>query len=74
MSSFYIAATVWPGSDISQTCVDLMILAKRLGVTIRSEFNGVTLLACPDGTPEKLEREWRSESEKPATIYRCARS
>jgi hypothetical protein len=53
-----IAVEVFAGSSIDHACVELCTLATGLGVVAKAGFNGVTLMALPNGDPAVLARNW----------------
>jgi hypothetical protein len=59
--SLSITASIKPGSDITRACTDLIGFASKLGVTVEAEFNGVTLLANPNGDAAILSDNWQNE-------------
>jgi hypothetical protein len=44
--------------DIGNFCQDLVFHAKRLGRPMKGEFNGRTMEALPDSTPQEIYRMW----------------
>lgn len=71
--SLFIEAEVIAGTDIKEAAYELMGLANKLGHTVKSKFQDVTLLACTDGTPEQLIDNWYRVRELDMP-YKIARS
>ena len=65
--NMYIRAEFDAGKDIDAACKDICTLATRIGFGVEADFNGVRLVAEPNGSPGKLMSEWdqalRSESK-----------
>ncbi len=47
------------GIDISKACRELCELSKRLGVNVKTVFNGTGLIAQPNTDADWLENEYR---------------
>lgn len=73
MNSLFIDVRVKPGASIERAAEDMMALAKQLGHTVCADFNGVSLLACVDGSAEVLVENWNREIQS-GRPYQCARS
>lgn len=58
------------GSGIDRTAVEMVTLATRLGLTVKAKFNGVRLLAFPNGDPVTLVTNWDAamRSDEPHKI------
>lgn len=62
-----------PGSQINNVCNETIDLAKKLGLTVDFTFNGIHCMAQPEGTADKLVKNYwaASESNRP---YKFANS
>lgn len=51
------------GSHISGACKEAAQLARKTGVPVCFEFNGIEVTARPGNTPANLERKWSTDSK-----------
>jgi hypothetical protein len=56
MSDLYLELRPTAGSTIAQSCIEAVNTANRLCLTVRFEFNGVTVIAHPDADPLRLAK------------------
>lgn len=56
--SLNLDVTVSAGARLEQVIIDLCTLADRLGLTVRTEFNGRPISASPGDTPEHVRACW----------------
>lgn len=67
----YIKAEFDAGESIEQVCKDICTLATRIGFNVEADFNGVLLVARPDGSPEKLRDEWVEARRSTSKVKRA---
>ena len=48
--------------------VQLVVIAKRVGVCTKANINGIDVLAFPNTDPERLVRNWRVALERGASF------
>lgn len=53
-----------PGTDISVCIQEMVMLANRLGISVRCKMNGVNTLAAPGDDPKEIWKSWQSALEK----------
>ncbi len=58
--SLIFSIDAMPGDLIDQTCVDMQVLADKINVVVRADFNGVKLYAKPGGSAAKLLANWKA--------------
>lgn len=71
MTAVKLNAEVWGGTSLRAATEQLVRLAKRLETDVIASFNGVTLIAQPNGTPRDLEANWEEEMKSDRTYKVC---
>ena len=58
MSKLWLTVEVSPGADLNGTCADAVELAKKTGLTIWFDFNGIKCLARAGDDPRRIAADW----------------
>lgn len=61
MSALSLKVEGFAGTGIRECCQEACRLARRLGIIVTFDFNGVHCMARPDGLAKDLEENWKLE-------------
>lgn len=61
LKNLVLKVELFDGADVHDAACDLCMLAKRVGVLVEADFNGVKLLARPDDSSVRLVRAYHEQ-------------
>jgi hypothetical protein len=61
MSCLSIKVDVCAGTEIKTACADICAFAKNMGIMIKSNFNGINVIATPGSDPAEMTKEYYEE-------------
>lgn len=71
MTAIHLTVEVYAGANIENSCNEAVELAKKTGVDVWFDFNGVRCLARSIDNPEKIVESWHESLARTST-YKTA--
>lgn len=68
MSTVWLTVELAPGSTTAAACIGMVDLARKLGICIQANFNGVTVMAFPQDRAIDLEQSLNAALSSRSTI------
>lgn len=60
MSNLELQVEFIIGTSIEDVCDEMSALAKKLGIMVSTNFNGVNVIETPKSIPSRLASEWQT--------------